>query len=215
MDPVIEVSLRKKEQVALARLQDSAVAALFETAPDIVMHGGTAIWRCYSGNRFSYDIDIYADEPQMKKILWYLTWALSKRGIKMDYPPLSGRTIFAHDNFSTVKMEAMVPPPKLKGTQREFELVNGTKSIINTLSIDKFIEEKIMTYEKRMFARDLYDLYHLSTLGPISSKNKKLLSAFLEDLEKPQDEAVLKELIYTGVTPTFSTMVEYLKGRLK
>ena len=78
----IELNLKDAKQVALARLQDYVVEALIAVEPNIVMHGGTAIWRCYGGNRFSEDVNVYASDSQVKKLHYYLTWALSKRGGK-------------------------------------------------------------------------------------------------------------------------------------
>lgn len=211
----IEASLQGETQIALARLQDDAVESLLETTPDLVMHGGTAIWRCYSGNRFSYDIDLYATEAQIQKIHRYLTWSLSKRGLKMDYPKGTGRTIYAQNDTTRVKIEAMPPPPRLKGVQKEYERTNGSKLIITTLPIEKFIEEKMVTYERRRYIRDFYDLYHLSSLEPLSKKIRALLSDFIMQAQLPIDENKLKDLIYSGAAPSFPTMFDYIKGRLK
>ncbi len=60
--------LKTEHQLAVAALQDSVVESIFEMDENIVMQGGTAIWRCYNGNRFSEDIDIYATETQIKKL---------------------------------------------------------------------------------------------------------------------------------------------------
>lgn len=35
---------------------------LYRIFPGGALHGGTAIWRCYSGNRFSEDVDAYVDK---------------------------------------------------------------------------------------------------------------------------------------------------------
>ena len=204
-----------QSEIALARLQDDAVAALLEVAPDLIMHGGTAIWRCYSGNRFSNDIDLYATESQIKKVHGHLTWSLSKRGIQMDYPKATGRTIYAHNNITTVKIEAMPTPPRLNVVQKDYERADGSKLVINTLTIEKFIEEKITTYERRRYARDFYDLYHLSSLEPLSKKTKKLIVDFIVQVEPPIDESKLKGLVYSGIAPSFSTMLDTIKGRLK
>ncbi len=32
--------------------------------PKAVLHGGTAIWRCHGGNRFSEDLDFYLDSKE-------------------------------------------------------------------------------------------------------------------------------------------------------
>ncbi|MEM1546291.1 MAG: nucleotidyl transferase AbiEii/AbiGii toxin family protein [Candidatus Methanomethylicia archaeon] len=32
---------------------------IYNSFPEAVIHGGTAIWRCYGSNRFSEDVDVY------------------------------------------------------------------------------------------------------------------------------------------------------------
>ena len=58
MEP-IEIKLKSHIQVAIARAQDLAVESLLALDSKVILHGGIAIWRCYNGKRFSYDIDIY------------------------------------------------------------------------------------------------------------------------------------------------------------
>jgi hypothetical protein len=49
--------LRKEYHKKVAYAQDLLVIELYSVIPDTVLHGGTVIWRCYGGNRFSEDID--------------------------------------------------------------------------------------------------------------------------------------------------------------
>ena len=53
-------NLLRKPQASLAQLQDEALEILYAVCPEAVLHGGTAIWRCYEGKRFSEDLDFYA-----------------------------------------------------------------------------------------------------------------------------------------------------------
>jgi predicted nucleotidyltransferase component of viral defense system len=215
MSMPIEINLKDARQVALARLQDYLVEALVEVEPNIVIHGGTAIWRCYGGNRFSEDVDIYTNNIQIKKLHNYLTWALSKRGVRMDYPIGTVGTIIISDGFVHTKLEAMVPPRRLKSEQKEYERINGSKFFISTLSIGNFIREKASTYQKRRYIRDLYDLYHLVSIEKPDLGTRKILIEFLNSIEAPIDEGKLKDLVYTGVAPSFKTMIDYISGRLE
>ena len=45
--------LKKRQQVETALLQDEIIGIIYLITEDMVLHGGTAIWRCYSGKRFS------------------------------------------------------------------------------------------------------------------------------------------------------------------
>ncbi|TDA31485.1 MAG: hypothetical protein DSO04_03905 [Hadesarchaea archaeon] len=51
--------MRRERHRKVAVLQDMVVEALYRAFPRAVLHGGTAIWRCYSGNRFSEDLDVH------------------------------------------------------------------------------------------------------------------------------------------------------------
>lgn len=215
MSAPIETMLIDSRQLELAKLQDSITVALNKIDPSIVMHGGTAIWRCYHGNRFSDDIDVYASDAQAEKLNKELAWALSKQNVKMEYPR-NIRTVSAFNDTARAKIEAMGPIGCIRPVQREYERADGSKLIITTLSAEDFILEKIGTYEKRRYERDLYDIYHLTSLEPLSIKVKKRLRSFLDGLERPlAGKGGIAGLVYVGITPTFETMVELIKKRLE
>lgn len=52
--------LKKRMHTEIAALQDELVDIIYEIDKQAVLHGGTAIWRCYNGNRFSEDLDFYS-----------------------------------------------------------------------------------------------------------------------------------------------------------
>src|SRR3989338_458398 len=58
MMPLI-LRLKKETHRNIARAQDTIVNEIFSVFEEAALHGGTAIWRCYNGNRFSEDIDVY------------------------------------------------------------------------------------------------------------------------------------------------------------
>ena len=51
--------LKKKLHREIALLQDELIDIIYSIEPNAVLHGGTAIWRCFQGNRFSEDLDFY------------------------------------------------------------------------------------------------------------------------------------------------------------
>jgi len=55
MTPQIPLNLKlnKRSEREIAYAQDVIVAELYKFFPEAIIHGGTAIWRCYQGNRFS------------------------------------------------------------------------------------------------------------------------------------------------------------------
>ncbi len=215
MSDPIERLLNNDAQVALARLEDAVVKVIYEIDSGVVMHGGTAIWRCYGGYRFSSDVDIYLNEAQVKKFNLELTWKISRYQLKHDPPAHTGRRIKVFNDNAKTQIEAMKPPPGLKSVPALYEMANGTKIAIKTLSVDDFIKEKMRTYEKRFYARDFFDVYQLIINHDVGRGTKKSVLRFIETASKPKDEDVLKDIVYTGPAPTFNDMVSAIRGRLK
>ena len=212
----IEKSLKSEKQIAIARLQDLAMDSVLAIEKEVILHGGTAIWRCFGGKRFSFDLDLYASDNQLKKLASNLTREFNKRGITMDYPHSTERVISIHNPQASVKLEILKKPAGKRSVQKEYTRADGTKMFINTLSETGFIAEKIKAYKSRSYARDLYDIYHLLSLYPKIDKNtKRKLKAFVKSITPPKDEKQLKELIYEGVAPTFDTIVNYIKDEIK
>ena len=206
MQEPIEVKLNNSGQVALARLQDAIVEALVEVEPGIIFHGDTAIWRCYNGNRFSEDVDIYATNAQIRKLDLGLMWSLSKRNATMEYPTYTDRMVGIRSTDARSKYEAMKTPRGIRSVQAEYVRTDGSKLFVNTLSVKSFISEKIGTYVKRRYVRDFYDLYHLISIEKPDGATKSLVKRFLPGAERPIDESKLKDLVYTGIAPSFDTM---------
>ncbi len=55
MDITNEVQLKR------AILEDEMVDLVLKHYSNFVMHGGTSVWRCYGGNRFSRYVDFYSN----------------------------------------------------------------------------------------------------------------------------------------------------------
>ena len=55
------MDIRDQAQMEKAKLEDVLVELLYSRYNGLVFHGGTSIWRCHGGNRFSRDIDFYLD----------------------------------------------------------------------------------------------------------------------------------------------------------
>ena len=53
------MEIKDPAQLEKAKLEDVITELLYRKYDSIVFHGGTSIWRCYSGNRFSMDLDFY------------------------------------------------------------------------------------------------------------------------------------------------------------
>jgi hypothetical protein len=53
----LALKLKKRTHRTVAYAQDLIVPQIYVSFPFSVVHEGTAIWRCYGGNRFSEDKD--------------------------------------------------------------------------------------------------------------------------------------------------------------
>ena len=212
MEP-IEKSLKSEKQVAIARLQDLAMDSALTIEKEVILHGGTAIWRCFGCKRFSFDLDLYASDNQLKKLTSNLTGEFKNRGIIMDYLYSAERVIDIHNAQASVKLEILKKPAGKRNVQKEYTRADGTKMFINTLSETDLITEKIKAYKSRSYARDLYDIYHLLSLNEkVDKKMKRKLKAFLKSITPPKDEKQLKELVYVGVAPSLDTILNYIKA---
>lgn len=205
--------LKKRAHAEVAMLQDEIVEIFYSLCTDHepVFHGGTAIWRCYGGSRFSEDLDFYAEpgDDFEKK----LREELDSRGLSLLKYKKAPNVIFSKISDGTVEvrleLSLMKPPEKVLG---KYEKADGTYIDVYTLSPEILISEKMKAYEGRRFIRDIYDIYHLS--GYVE-KPVPGISGFLSKIEPPVDEGNLKVLVYSGVAPSFKGIMEALRRRFK
>jgi predicted nucleotidyltransferase component of viral defense system len=203
----IEKKLKKKQHRDIALAQDMMVIEMYNTLKAII-HGGTAIWRCYSGNRFSEDIDVYLPKNlKNSDEIERFRQNLEKIGFhtrKFKKTNNSLYSVFSY-NDAIVRLEAVFKDVK-NFVSKDFELSNGTFILVYTLSPEDMIKEKINAYQKRKKVRDLYDIYFLLNFVEDKKKVKEDLTKFLSSFKKPVDEKDLEALIISGTAPT----VEYI-----
>ena len=186
MDLPIEKKLVDNVQIEIARLQDNCIETIYSLDPSAVLHGGTAIWRCYGGNRFSDDIDLYLrNGKRIADVRKNLSFALNKYGV--------------------IIVKATV-------IEKNYERANGSYMSILTLSTEDFILEKMDAYYSRMYIRDMYDIYHLSNLIISNPRLSKRICRFLDNAKSPVDESSLKSIVYAGAAPSFESMVKSIRG---
>ncbi len=218
MKPPIINMLKKREYRELASFQDDAVDILYQTDNTIIMHGGTAIWRCYGGGRFSNDIDIYlTSKEQLERLKESISRVAPAHGVKVEKIKDTGNLVFIGLSINGVYMKVEINYTKtaLKPILQRFEKVDGTYTEILTLSPGDLILEKIEAYTDRRFIRDIYDIYILSNYADAAENTKlkpKVLS-FLNSIAPPVNEEGLVAILYSGPIPSFDTMVKYIRGR--
>jgi predicted nucleotidyltransferase component of viral defense system len=202
--------MRKEWHKKIAGAQDIVVETLYRVFPRAVLHGGTAIWRCYSGNRFSEDVDAYI-EKDAEKINRFFE-EMEKAGFEIIKKRMTKNSLYSLLSFggTEVRFEALLR--RAKGVMKEYETYEGILFNIFTLSPEQMITEKIGAYLNRRKIRDLYDIFFLLRYVTDAEKLKPNLKDLLRNFKEPVDEEELKALILFGAIPTKEDIVEYLEG---
>jgi predicted nucleotidyltransferase component of viral defense system len=201
--------MRKERHKKIAGAQDIVVENLYRVFPRAVLHGGTAIWRCYSGNRFSEDVDAYI-EKNTEKINRFFE-EMKKAGFEIIKKRMTENSLYSLLSFggTEVRFEALLR--RAEGVMKEYETYEGILFNIFTLSPEQIIMEKIGAYLKRRKIRDLYDIFFLLRYVTNAEKLKPNLKDLLRNFKEPVDEGELKALILFGAIPTKEDIVEYLE----
>ena len=200
--------LKKRLHVEIAYLQDEVVEIIYRIVPEAVLHGGTAIWRCYNGNRFSEDLDFYFEDRDFKE-------KFSKEAEKHSLSLLKYKTtennIFSKVSNGTATISVEIALRSVENpVVKIFEKTDGSMIDVLTLDPDRLIVEKINAFLNRKLVRDFYDIYHLAKYV----KNKSILREWMEKIEEagePVDKENLKNIVYSGAIPSFEQMLKYLK----
>lgn len=182
----------------------------------MVLHGGTAVWRCYGGNRFSNDIDVYlVSKEHMGKIRAGIGEAAEAYGISVEKVKDTGHLVFIGLAVSTMylKIEINYWEKGIRPIAGRFEKVNGNYMEVRTLSAEDLILEKIAAYSDRRFIRDIYDIYILSDKVLESKAIGEKVLKFIGGIEPPVNAEVLRSLIYAGPAPSFDSMIRHIRGR--
>jgi len=209
MIPLI-LRLKREAHKNIASAQDTIVQELYKIFDKAILHGGTGIWRCYHGNRFSEDIDAYLQKDTEKVELLFQN--LQKAGFTIIKKKVSERSIYSELqlNRTFVRLEAIFK--KTEGTLGEYETADGNILTVYTLTPEDFISEKVNAYLSRQKIRDLYDIFFLLRYVKDSSKVKYSLKHLISGFKKPVDEAELKVLIMEGIVPSSEKMLEYIRN---
>ena len=201
--------IRRKRHAEIAMAQDIAVEIFYSAFPHGVLHGDTAIWRCYSGNRFSEDIDVYMGK-NIERIDRFFE-ALKKRGFEVVKKRVKENALYSTLKFGGTEIRIEAIFKRVKGVIREYETYEGNLLNVYTLTPETMICEKIDAYLKRRNIRDLYDVFFLLRFAEKSERLKSKLSSLLQNFKQPVDEKELKTLLLFGAIPSKEDMLEYIE----
>ncbi|MBW2991526.1 nucleotidyl transferase AbiEii/AbiGii toxin family protein [Candidatus Woesearchaeota archaeon] len=208
MMPLI-LKLKRAKHKEIAAAQDLVVEELYKLFEKAVLHGGTAIWRCYQGNRFSEDIDVYI-KRDIKKIDALFT-ALEKKGFVIKKKKVSKNSLFSQLQLNRVMVRFEALFKEKKGFLKEYENSDSNLITVYTLEPEELLKEKVSAYLNRFKIRDLYDVFFLLRYVKNKKDIKKELDALIQKYKDPDDKEELRVLIITGLVPKAEEMLTYIK----
>lgn len=206
MEPI--GNLLKKPRIDLANLQDYLIEIIYNKInPNAILYGGTAIWRCYNGSRFSEDIDIYLSTDSLEK----LVNSLPHYGLKLLSRNRELKSIITV-SYGTASVLVEAKEGTGENTVLPYTRIDGSTMMVQVLSPTELMVRKVEAYQGRRYIRDIYDLFILTRfLDRHDFTVRSRLQAFLKNVEEPIDEPVLRSLIYSGKNDfTFRGLIGYI-----
>ncbi|MEM3191932.1 MAG: nucleotidyl transferase AbiEii/AbiGii toxin family protein [Candidatus Micrarchaeaceae archaeon] len=213
MDAPLELLLKNKEYLEIAKLQDEVISRLYNIDAKLTLHGGTSIWRCYGSKRFSYDLDLYVrSHNEIARLVENLRrYGINVKNIRMRRG--GGYIVYytvSNDHTSiTLEFSHKRAVERILAT---YTKVDGSSMDIFSLSPEALMSEKMAAYRSRRAVKDIYDIYILSHIVRLN-KTRLSMSRFLSEMKPPIDENVLRQLIYDGPIPSTKEIVDYIKRR--
>ena len=205
----LNLKLKKKIERDIAYAQDIIVGELYKFFPNAIIHGGTAIWRCYQGNRFSEDVDVYINKNLDK--IEELFNSLKSKGFKIIKKRIKDNSIYSELDFNGIAARFEATFQDKKPFSRKYETSESFFINVYALSAEDLIIEKVETYLKRRKIRDLYDIYFLLNYAENKKAIENCLKKLIENYEKPKDEENLAGIIIMGAVPKSNELLTEIK----
>lgn len=203
--------IRKKSHRDIAFAQDKIVEELLRIIPNAVFHGGTCIWRCYGGKRFSEDLDFYL--PKNKRLINSLFEVLEKKDFIIVKKKISDTSVYSELKYNGVSVRLEATFQNIGGELLDYEKLDGSIISIYGLIPEQLINEKIKTYLKRKKIRDIYDVFYLMQIMHDFSKVDKEIEKVFRSGFVPEDKDNLPILIMEGIVPEFEKLKQYIKRK--
>lgn len=212
-----------------AKFEDVLTELLYSKYKTLVFHGGTAIWRCYNGNRFSRDIDLYYNARGVSAKECYKEFTDFFEGKKFTIKSKSYNNNTKTMQFlveAVIKMKVDINLNYRFGIPEEYSRVDGSKIIVLALTPLKLLNEKINAYKDKISnfnafrqpeVQDLYDIYYLTTIIKRDAKTADRLTNLLQSINgnPPPNIRSLQSLILFGIAPTFEFMMKSIRAWIK
>jgi len=206
----LQIKLKREVHRKIAYAQDLIVKEVYSVFDKAVLHGGTAIWRCYNGRRFSEDLDFYF--PNDKKKIAVLFENLEKAGFEIKKKKVSENSVYSELELDRLAVKLEATFQKVSGVICDYEMSDGNIISVYSLTPDLFLDEKAKTYLKRFKVRDLWDVFFLLKIVDQPEKIKEI-GNLIKNYKKPIDEEDLKTIILEGIVPSANEMIEYIRRK--
>jgi predicted nucleotidyltransferase component of viral defense system len=206
----LQTKLKREIHRKIAYAQDLVIKEVYSIFDKAVLHGGTAIWRCYNGKRFSEYLDFYLSND--KKKLESLFENLNKAGFDIKKEKISENSVYAELELERVSVRLEATFQKIQGIICDYEMSDGNILSIYSLTPESFLLEKLDTYLKRFKVRDLWDVFFLLKMVDNPQKIKEI-GGLIKNYKKPLDEENLKVILLEGMVPSADEMISYIKRK--
>lgn len=209
----LNLKLRNKKDREVAFAQDIIVEELYKFFPEAIIHGGTGIWRCYHGNRFSEDVDVYIkrDENQIAEFFK----SLEGKGFKIIKKRLKENSLYSGLDFKGIETKFEATFQNKKPFFKKYETAESFFINVYTLTPEDLVIEKVETYLKRRKIRDLYDIAFLINHVEKKELVRCYLKELIEKFEKPIDEENLANIIIVGAVPSYGHLLVEIERWVK
>ena len=219
MNLPISNRLKKRAQRDVATLEDVFIKIIYDIDNTAEIHGGTVVWRCFGGRRFSKDIDVYLQSrDELETLKSKIKETTERYGAKMLKFKDTGNLIFAEFILGDIYSEIDINYKSYykEYITRNYENVDGSFYEILIPPPEKLLLEKIEAYKDRTSITDLYDMRILADFVDVKLVGKQL-KEFLDRIKRPdnKEEERLKDLVYEGPIPSFTSLVKHLEEKMQ
>ncbi len=209
--PPLATRLKRRAHISIALAQDILMSEAYDAFPDCVLHGGTAIWRCYGGGRFSEDVDFYIPVREGNATPRFRAGVVAKGMKELEFKVTENAIFAKYDRLgSAVSFEAALRQPP-ESVVKPYEMLDGNLMLVRTLTPEDLILEKASSYASRMKVRDLYDVFFLLNLVEVRAKVLGSVARMVEEHRRPVDQEQLKATVIVGVAPSWETLFEGIR----
>ena len=206
----LQTKLKREIHRKIAYAQDLIVNEVYLVFNKAVLHGGTAIWRCYNGKRFSEDLDFYL--PNDKKKIEALFENLKKAGFNIKKRKISENSIYSELELNRLLVRLEATFQKISGIICDYEMSDGNIISIYSLTPESFLVEKSSAYLKRFKVRDLWDVFFLLKFVGDPEAIKEI-GNLIKNYKRPLDEGDLRVILLEGIVPSANEMIDYIKRK--